>query len=95
MKMFANGVAVNLQTYDPLFVGKKALCALTTGGREAMYTPEGPAGDIDVLLTFARGMFRTTGIEFLPPFIAYGVPGLTSDEREAALLRYRDRLASL
>jgi NAD(P)H dehydrogenase (quinone) len=60
-RVFANGVAVNLQTYDPLLVGKKALCALTTGGSEAMYTPEGPAGDIDVLLTFARGMFRTAG----------------------------------
>jgi putative NADPH-quinone reductase len=60
-----------------------------------MYTPEGPAGDIDVLLTFARGMFRTAGVEFLPPFIAYGVPGLTSDEREGLLQRYRDQLTSL
>ena len=35
------------------------------GGSEAMYTPEGPAGNIDVLLTFERGMFRTAGVEFL------------------------------
>jgi len=94
-RVFVNGVAVNLQTYDPLLVGKKALCALTTGGREAMYTPEGPAGDIDVLLTFARGMFRTAGVQLLPPFIAYRVPGLTSDEREGLLQRYRDQLTSL
>ncbi|HYA32993.1 MAG TPA: NAD(P)H-dependent oxidoreductase [Candidatus Bathyarchaeia archaeon] len=94
-RVFANGVAVNMGTYDPLFVGKKALCALTTGSGEAMYAPEGPAQDINVLLTFARGMFRTAGIEFLEPFIAFGVPGLTSDERAQALQRYRERLQSL
>jgi putative NADPH-quinone reductase len=60
-----------------------------------MYAPEGPARDINVLLTFARNMFRTAGVEVLPPFVAYGVPSLSSDEREEQLQRYRDRLLSL
>jgi NAD(P)H dehydrogenase (quinone) len=94
-RVFANGVAVNFQTYEPLLAGKRALCALTTGGRETNYAPEGPAGDINMLLTFARVTFDTAGIEFLPPFVAYGVPTLTTDEREALLKRYRERLLSL
>jgi putative NADPH-quinone reductase len=40
-------------------------------------------------------MFRTAGVEVLPPFVAYGVPSLSSDEREEQLQRYRDRLLSL
>jgi NAD(P)H dehydrogenase (quinone) len=94
-RVLANGIAVNFATYDPLLSGKKALLALTTGGGVAIYAPEGPAGDIDVLLTFAGNMFRMTGIEFLPPFVAYGVHSLSSDEREVELQRYRDRLLSL
>jgi NAD(P)H dehydrogenase (quinone) len=94
-RVLANGIAVNFATYDPLLSGKKALLAFTTGGRAAMYAPEGPAGDINVLLTFARNMFRMAGIEFLPPFVAYGVASLSSDEREVQLQRYRDRLQSL
>jgi NAD(P)H dehydrogenase (quinone) len=94
-RVLANGIAVNVQTHDPLLGGKKALCAFTTGSKEAMYTPEGPAGDIHVLLTFARGMFTMAGVEFLPPFVAFGVPELTIDERETLLQQYRERLSSL
>jgi NAD(P)H dehydrogenase (quinone) len=93
--VLANGVAVNFQTYEPLLAGKRALCALTTGGREANYTAEAPAGDINSLLTFARVTFATAGIEFLSPFVAYGVPTLPNDEREALLKLYRERLLSL
>ncbi|MGZ4936645.1 MAG: hypothetical protein ACXV4C_08890 [Halobacteriota archaeon] len=34
-------------------------------------------------------------LEFLPPFIAYGGPTLTADERQALLDRYRERLSLL
>ena len=94
-RVLANGIAVNFATYDPLLSGKKALLAFTTGGGAAMYAPDGPAGDINVLLTFARNMFRTAGVEVLPPFVAYGVRLLSSDEREVELQRYRERLLSL
>jgi NAD(P)H dehydrogenase (quinone) len=94
-RVLANGIAVNFATYDPLLSGKKALLAFTTGGGAAMYAPDGPAGDINVLLTFARNMFRTAGIEVLPPFVAYGARSLSSDEREVELQRYRERLLSL
>jgi NAD(P)H dehydrogenase (quinone) len=94
-RVLANGIAVNFATYDPLLSGKKALLAFTTGGGAAMYAPDGPVGDINVLLTFARNMFRTAGIEVLPPFVAYGVRSLSSDEREVELQRYRERLLSL
>lgn len=94
-RVLANGVAVNFQTYEPLLAGKRALCALTTGGREANYTAEAPAGDINSLLMFARVSFGTAGIEFLSPFVAYGVPTLTNDEREALLKLYREHLLSL
>jgi NAD(P)H dehydrogenase (quinone) len=94
-RVLANGIAVNFATYDPLLSGKKALLAFTTGGGAAMYAPEGPAGDINVLLTFARNMFRMAGVEVLPPFVAYGIRLLSSDEREVELQRYRERLLSL
>ena len=86
---------MNFATYDPLLLGKKALFAFTTGGGAAMSFPDGPAGDINVLLTFARNMFRTAGVEVLPPFVAYGVRLLSSDERKVELQRYRKRLLSL
>ena len=94
-RVLANGIAVNFGTYDPLLSGKKALLSVTTGGRAALYAPEGPAGDINVLLTFARNIFQMAGIEVLPSFIAYGVHALSGDEREELLQRYRDRLKSL
>ncbi|MFZ0925656.1 MAG: NAD(P)H-dependent oxidoreductase [Halobacteriota archaeon] len=94
-RVLANGIAVNFATYDPLLSGKKALLAFTTGGGAAMYAPKGPAGDINVLLTFARNMFLTAGMEVLPPFVAYGVHSLSSDEREVELQRYRERLLLL
>ena len=94
-RVFANGVAVNVQTYDPLLGGKRALLAFTTGAAAAMYAPDGPAEDIDVLLTFARSMFNMAGIDVLPPFVAYGIPTLSSDEREELLQQYRERLMSL
>jgi putative NADPH-quinone reductase len=40
-------------------------------------------------------MFRTAGVEVLPPFVAYGVRLLSSDEREVERQRYRKRLLSL
>jgi hypothetical protein len=47
-----------------------------------------------VLLTFARGMFRTAGVEFLPPFIAYGVPGLTSNRARESCATFRESCAT-
>ncbi|MGZ4936644.1 MAG: NAD(P)H-dependent oxidoreductase [Halobacteriota archaeon] len=35
-RVFANGIAVNLGTYDPLLVRKKRLCVVTTGAKEGM-----------------------------------------------------------
>ena len=78
------------------FQGKRAMVSVTTGGPETMYRPDGLNGDIhQILFPINHGIFRFTGFDVLPPFIAYGPAHLDDDHRRAYLDAYRQRLSSL
>ncbi|MCC6552716.1 MAG: NAD(P)H-dependent oxidoreductase [Polyangiaceae bacterium] len=78
------------------FRGKRAMCAVTTGGGPAMFSPEGLAGDVmQLLYPVHHGMFYFVGMDALPPFIAYGAARVTPEQRAAYLDAYADRLRAL
>jgi NAD(P)H dehydrogenase (quinone) len=76
--------------------GKRALCALTTGGEAAMFGSDGLCGDMDALLyPIQHGVFHFLGFKPLRPFIVYRAARITDTERAAELARYRAELADL
>ncbi|MGA3198334.1 MAG: NAD(P)H-dependent oxidoreductase [Halobacteriota archaeon] len=95
-RVFVNGVAANFATYEPLLTGKRAMLAFTTGGSAAAYSAHGPIGDINELLAYVtRGIFRTAGLNVIPPFIAFGASSISSEQRHELLHRYRRQLLAL
>jgi NAD(P)H dehydrogenase (quinone) len=83
--------------YDAgVFRGKRALLSLTTGGAAPVYGPDGRNGDIDAILRpIQRGMLQFTGFSVLAPHIVFGPARLDDDERMAALMGWRARLAGI
>jgi len=76
--------------------GKRAMLVVSLGGQEHMFGPDAIHGDIELLLRpIQRGMLGYVGLTVLPPFIAWHVPYLSQEAREAILDDYRDRLDTL
>ncbi|SRR5579883_492574 len=97
-RVFAFGFAYDRsRSYDTgIFRGKRAMLAFTTGAPAATYGPAGRNGSIDELLLHVnRGMLYFLGMEVLEPFIAYGAPRCTPEQRSACLAAYRERLLNL
>ena len=60
--------------------GKKVLSAITTGGREEAYRPDGHNRfTIRQLLAPLEQTFVLCGMEYLPPFVVHGAHGMTPD----------------
>ena len=97
-RVFARGFAyLPGRKYDTgMFRGKTAMVAATTGTSADTYAPDGIDGDIlTVLWPIHNGLFRYSGFDVLPPFVAY-MPGRLGDEgRRACLHAYRERLLDL
>eukprot|EP01029_Cantina_marsupialis_P028063 TRINITY_DN774429_c0_g1_i1.p1 TRINITY_DN774429_c0_g1~~TRINITY_DN774429_c0_g1_i1.p1 ORF type:complete len:248 (+),score=80.40 TRINITY_DN774429_c0_g1_i1:215-958(+) len=70
---------------DGGFRGKKAMCAVTTGGPEVMYS--GVAGDIhkEVLYHITHGTFFFSGLTPLKSFVGYSVAHLPENQRKLIL----------
>lgn len=76
--------------------GKKALVAVTLGGREHMFGSEGIHGDLNVMLRpLLQGTLAYVGLTVLEPFIAYHVPYLPEEQRREILERWRNYLDHL
>lgn len=76
--------------------GKKAMLAITIGGRPHMLVDGGIHGDLnDMLRPILRGTLAYTGMTVLPPFVAHHVPYIGQDERVAILEQYRVHLRSI
>ncbi|MDJ0723466.1 MAG: NAD(P)H-dependent oxidoreductase [Desulfobacterales bacterium] len=77
------------------FAGKRAMLALTTGGPQNIYRPDGLNGDIhQILFPINHGILRFTGFDVLPPFIAWGPAHVDEATRQGYLAAYRRRLAT-
>jgi len=79
-----------------VFVGKRAMCALTIGGGPPIYSENGLNGPIDqILFPINHGMFYFTGFTVIEPFLVHGPARMSDTERNAELERYRTRILSL
>lgn len=76
--------------------GKKALLALTLGGRQHMFGPGAIHGELELMLRpLLRGTLAYVGFEVLPPFVAWHVPYISHEAREEYLEQYQNYLMSL
>ena len=76
--------------------GKQAMLALSLGGQPHMFGPEAIHGEMDTLLRpIMRGALAYCGFTVLPPYVAYHVPYVTPEARQAMLDEYRERLLHL
>ena len=76
--------------------GKKALVTVTLGGREHMFGEGAIHGPLeDMLRPILRGTLAYIGLDVLPPFVAWHVPYISQEARDAFLSSYQMRLQQL
>ena len=98
-RVFASGGRIygGGKWYDHgVFAGKRAMCALTTGGGPPIYSEHGLNGQIGaILFPINHGILYFTGFTVIEPFVVYGPVRKTDEERAAELHRYRKRVLTL
>lgn len=98
-RVFASGGCVygGGKWYDRgVFSGKRAMCSTTVGGPAPMYSDHGLNGPISMILfPINHGMLYFTGFTVIEPFLVHAPGRLSQQEREAQLVRYRERLLHL
>jgi NAD(P)H dehydrogenase (quinone) len=98
-RVFASGGRVygGGKWYDRgVFVGKRAMCALTIGGPPSMYSESGLNGAIGpILFPINHGMLYFTGFTVIQPFLVHSPVRKSEAERAAELNRYRELVLSL
>lgn len=78
------------------FAGKRAMCAVSVGGLENVYSADGVYAPIeDVLYSVHRGIFAFTGFSVIEPFVVYGPGRINAAERAVYLEDYVERLLTL
>lgn len=76
--------------------GRRAMCAITVGGPQPVYSEAGIYGPIETILyPIHRGIFGFTGFTVIEPFVVYGPGRISHEERLAWLARYRARMLAL
>lgn len=98
-RVFASGGRIygGGKWYDRgVFVGKRAMCALTIGGPQPIYSERGLNGPIDtILFPINHGMLYFTGFTVIEPFLVHAPARIGDEERAGYLARYRERVLSL
>lgn len=98
-RVFASGGRIygGGKWYDRgVFSGKRAMCSITVGGPQPMYSRDGLNGPISMILfPINHGMLYFTGFTVIEPFLVYTPARLSQQAREAELARYRERLLHL
>lgn len=77
------------------FTGKRAMLSLTTGAPASMYQADGLNGPMENILFPIHHGLRFTGLDVLPPFVAYAINHIGEDGRLAALDAYAERLRTI
>jgi len=79
-----------------VFAGKIAMCAVTLGGMEDVYSDRGIYGPIEnILYPVHRGIFAFTGFGVAEPFVVYGPGRIDAAQRETYLEKYVAHLLAL
>ncbi len=97
-RVFAEGrVFGNGRMYERgVFAGKRAMCAVTTGGREPLYAEDGLHGSLERNpYPVHHGMLAFTGFSVVRPFAVHAPHRMTDEERETHLGAYGQRLLAL
>lgn len=101
-RVFAHGFAIGvpkpgtrqwLRYGEGTLAGRKAMLAVTTGGRAAQFSERGINGPIgDLLFPINHGIFHYTGMAPLEPHIAFQTVRATADEFDIMAKQYMARL---
>ncbi|ALL68381.1 NAD(P)H oxidoreductase YRKL putative NADPH-quinone reductase Flavodoxin 2 [Paraburkholderia caribensis MBA4] len=77
--------------------GKKAVAAVTLGGREHMFGVDALHGELarGMMRHFFQGTLGYVGFDVIEPFFGYHVPYCSNDDRAGILENWRDHLRSL
>lgn len=76
--------------------GKRAMLAISVGGRPHMLVEGGVHGDFNAMLRpILQGTLAYTGMTVLPPFVAHHVPYISHEARVELLEQYRRHLRQL
>ena len=76
--------------------GKRAMLAVTIGGTEQAYSPDGIYGPVEgVLRPINHGILAFCGFEVVEPFIAYAPARKSEEERQALFTAYAERLVAI
>ena len=97
-RIFAFGQAYDFgRTWENgVFVGRRAMLAITASAPAAAFMPDGRNGDMErVLWPIHAGVLALCGYSVLPPFIAHGIPFVGQEAMSAELGRYRGRLEAI
>ena len=97
-RVFAEGrVFGNGRMYERgVFAGKRALCALTTGGRGPLYADGGLHGSLEQnLYPIHHGVLAFTGFSVVRPFVAHAPHRMSEAERAERLAAYAAYLRRL
>lgn len=98
-RVFASGGRIygGGKWYDRgVFVGKRAMCAITIGGREGMYGADGLNGPIEsILFPINHGVLAFVGFTVVAPFLVYAPVRMSTDERSDRLEAYARRVLGI
>jgi NAD(P)H dehydrogenase (quinone) len=76
--------------------GKRALIAATIGSRDHMFGTHAVHGPLETMFShLLRGTLGYVGFDVLPPYVAWHVPYITTEQREEILEDYRRYLGRL
>jgi NAD(P)H dehydrogenase (quinone) len=97
-RVFAVGIAYGGGRWfqSGRLAGKRAMCSMTVGGTEPVYSDRGVYGSVSAILyPIHRGIFEFTDMTVIEPFVVYAPSRLDPAARAAELQRYRARVLSL
>jgi len=97
-RVFVNGVVYGGgKWYDRGGLkGRRAMLAFSTGCYPSMCGPDGINGDMDIILwPIQNGILHFSGMDVLPPFIAWSVAYSSKEGRREMLAAYAERLRQI
>jgi len=97
-RVFAIGVAYGGgRWFDRgMMRGKRAMLAVTIGGTEEAYSPDGMYGPaLDLLRPINHGILGFCGFDVVEPFLTHAPARKSAPEREAILVAYAKRLLTI
>lgn len=98
-RVFASGGRIygGGKWYDRgVFAGKRAMCSVTIGGPQPIYSDGGLNGPIAaILFPINHGMLYFTGFTVIEPFLVHAPARIAGAERAAYLAGYRERVLGL